>query len=161
MNPETKTTETEATRDNGMITAPAADQAFLSVLRNVFGEQAGRALHNFDGGPKDIWRMTALATGPLSLHYDDLPEGKRINLQYFYVHRITLEVEGGELRDCIRTVLFDKNGKAYAFVSDILARDLAMLLQTFGVSKFDPPLAVQIVKTSGKPGHIFYSIAPV
>lgn len=135
------------------------DKMLQEVISDVFGGLGGPELHNFDGTTQDKWRLTALATGPETKSADDCV-GQIINVRYFFVHPV--EISGntpGEFSRALRSVLITPDHDCYAFVSNVLARDLARMVRTFGLRPWEPPIAVQVVKSKAKVGH-FYSLCP-
>lgn len=111
-----------------------------------------KTAHNFTGSPREIWSKISKASGS-----ELLGGGKAIDclikLKHYYMHEADLRPdEKGEIKRVVRTVLFDENGTGYAFVSDGIFQDVAILVQTFGNAPFEPPLKVMVkeIKTGGK-----------
>jgi len=135
-------------------------QLLQTMISDVFGSLGGPSLDNFDGQPNEKWKLKALATGPHCKTFDDIGD-RELEIRYFYVHPIRLDgATLGEYVDTLRTVLIDANGDAFAFVSTVLARDLANMVQTFGLQPWNPPIRVKITVSPGKSGHKFYNIVP-
>lgn len=107
-----------------------------AVVERVLGQIGTREFHNFVGTPMEVWRLTALATGPDVVSGDDRL-GKVIELTHFHCQQV--RVAGptpGEYDDALRVVLIDKDGTAYGFTSTGVARDLARIISTFGMGPY-------------------------
>lgn len=138
-----------------------SDDLLPAVIADVFGPLVGPELNNFGGTAEDKFRMTALATGPNVKKFIDTV-GKTINVRYFYVHPVRLDGKTpGEYINALRCVLIDADGTAYGFVSEGVAKDLARMVRFFGIRPWDPPIAVNVVASPGKPPHTFYNLVPV
>lgn len=134
--------------------------ALPAVVEQVLGSLGGKCFHNFGVDKLDVWRQTAIATGP-----DVKPVsgclGNVIPLHKFYCHQVQIAGETpGEYLDAIRVVLIDDDDNAYACVSDGVARDLGRIIATFGMGPYDPPIGIRVVQGNTRKGRRFYSLQP-
>lgn len=144
-----------------MTTADSQEARLQSTINSVFGTLGGKSLDNFDGDKIARWKLQAAACGPDVGGIDEIP-AEGIAVKYFYVHPVELEgPTEGEIVTAIRSVLISDEGKAYGFVSNYLARDLARMISVFGAETWKPAIKVAIRQNKGKAGHKFYSIVPV
>jgi hypothetical protein len=130
------------------------------AIKEMLGSVGQPALHNFHGKPEEVWRATALANSPQCLKAADV-RGKELAVVHFYASRV--QISGptqGEYIEAIRCVLIDKNGIAVAFVSDGIAADLAQMIYTFGLQKWEPPVLVKIEEVTTRRGWRTYRIVP-
>jgi len=137
------------------------DMSPSRAVQQVFGELVGPELHNFSGNQMEVWKQIAIACGPKVKGFDDLPEDG-LYVSNFFVHPVRIDgPTPGEFTDALRCVLFNEGGDAYAFVSSVLAKDLARMVMTFGLKAWSPPLHIGISRNRGKQGHTFYTIVPL
>lgn len=66
-------------------------------------------------------------------------------------------VATGEISECVRCVLFDKEGKTYGCVSTGVHESVKKIIQLFGLPPFSPPLIVMPRKQKAKTGS-FYTL---
>lgn len=138
---------------------PAVNPDVNNMIETMVGGPSLVALHNFKGTKEEIWRMTALATGPDVKTIDSLAGGAIVT-KWFYAHRITIAGdEPGEMIDAVRCVLITPDKQAYAFVSDGIARDLAGIIQAFGLDPLDPPLELTPTRVKTRRGFYTYKLA--
>jgi len=150
--------EAEAMENVGL---PAISTQQRQLLSDVLGELSGPTLHNFTGDRREVWKLTAKATGPDVIVSDEATLVP-IDIRHFLVHTVRIAKETpGEFVDAIRTVLIQPDGKQYAVVSDGVARDLAGLIHTFGMGPYDPPIEVQITPVRTRKGFKTYRLMPV
>lgn len=136
-------------------------QQIPAVVESVLGSIGAKAFHNFQGTPMEVWRLTAMASGP-----DVIPpkEGldQVIELTHFYCMQV--QIAGptpGEYNDGLRVVLIDKNGVAYGFTSEGVAKDLARIIATFGMGPYTKePVRCKVVQFDTRLGRRAYSIQP-
>jgi hypothetical protein len=138
----------------------AAQSVLPDVVESVLGSIGGKAFHNFEGDTMEVWRQISIATGP-----DVVPAAqvldKPFRLKNFYCHQIQIAGKGpGEYKDAIRCVLIDVEGRAFAFVSDGVAGDLARIISTFGMGPYSDgiPMVVKAFQTGNK--RRAYTIQP-
>lgn len=117
------------------------------------------AIHNFQGDPMEIWKLTAFATGP------SCGEGKKIigqsfALTHWFAHEVELIQDDGEIIRAPRTVLFDESGNAWGFVSEMLFNSLRLMVQSIGPGPWENPPRVMIREGSGKGARTFYFLEP-
>lgn len=130
------------------------------LLRETFGDTALPQLHNFSGSPQEIWRATAKATGPDVMNVDQL-KGESFRIRHFFVHGIMLaDPRSGKREPAIRSVLIDPDGKQLAVVSSGVAKDLAGIIQTFGMDAYDPPIEVHVVSVPTRSRFTVYRLIP-
>ena len=131
-----------------------------SVLQQVFGELGGPVLHNFQGDRMEVWRQLAKWTAVETLSYDDVKDGK-FSVRHFIAQSIRIAGnDPGEVIDGLRCVLIPPDGKAVAFVSAGIARDLAGLIQTFGMGPYEPAIEVQVIEVRTRKGFRTYRLIP-
>lgn len=135
-------------------------QALPAVVEGLLGSLGSRQFHTFTGDAMQVWRQIALATGP-----EVLPATEAINrpikLEHFYVHQVQIAGETpGEYVDAIRVVLIEPEGRAFGFVSDGIAKDLARIISTFGMGPYSPPIPVKAVQFNTRKGRRAYSLQP-
>lgn len=118
------------------------------------------SFNNFPADKVQAYRLTALACGPLCEKYDKMPK-EGIDLRYYYCHRVEMvAATGGEIITPIRTVLIDKDDKAYGFVSDGLPKELDTLRQVFGDGPYTEPMRITVDKIGTRKGYSTYTISP-
>lgn len=119
------------------------------------------AVHNFTGTPREVWKLTTLATGPKCGKLEDV-NGKVIKVKHVYLQAIPDFVkQGGEVADMLRTVLIDVDGNAYATMSVVVAQEGYNMLKTLGYAPFDPPIDLEVVQSRTRKGTRMFSIVPV
>lgn len=144
--------------DNGP--EPAVDKPRFRKIEEILAEVGGEAIvHNFDGDKMAQYRLTALATGGACQKFDDMPEGG-IDLRYWFCHRVEMVAKTGEIITPIRTCVIDRNGAAYSFVSDGLARELDTLRSLFGDGPYTDPMQIKVSKIKTRSGGHTYSMGP-
>jgi Phage Single-stranded DNA-binding protein len=143
-------------------TALASQSNCLMTQDGLLAINAGnRVSHSFTGAPLAIWRRIAVACGPDCLDYDDA-KNKELALVDYYCHEVQLaNDQTGNIDTCIRVVLFDAEGFAYAFVSKGIYDSLRSLVMVMGRGTFNPPVKVRIVESKTRSKRTFYSIVPV
>lgn len=155
---ESKTLSTQQNTEVSVNTP--AQIALQEAITAVFGTLGGPVLHNFQGNDIEIWKQTSVATGPDVKGIDDFP-AEGIDMVHFYVHPVELDgPTEGEVVEAIRSVLIDKDGNAYGFVSNFLARDLAKMIAVFGLEPWNPPVRIKVRKNKAKQKGHFYTIVP-
>lgn len=160
-NEQSESRELSIPSQSGLSVAEQQEAKLQATINTVFGTMGGQTFDNFDGDKIARWKLQAAACGPDVGGIDDIP-AEGIAVRYFYVHPVDLDgPTEGEIVTAIRSVLIDESGKAYGFVSNYLARDLARMISVFGAETWNPPIMVQIRQNKGKAGHKFYSIVPV
>jgi len=146
--------------------SPSADGTTAVSIRRpedfqrLIGDKAIPAIHNFTGDGMAQWRMTALATNG---QHGDIKDaiGKEIKLRHFYAHAVQLNGDTpGEIVDAVRTVLFDVEGRSWAFVSEGIAAGLAQLIQVIGFGPWSDPPVIKVVEGQTRAKRRFYSIVP-
>lgn len=131
-----------------------------AVMQQVLGDLAAQPFHNFDGDKMNKWRLASIATGPDVLKSSDIIN-KTFKLRYFYAHKVEImSDQGGELFDAVRCVLIDDQDQAVGFVSDGLAKDLAMIVGMFGLGPYNPPIPVEVVQIQTRKGFRTYQLRP-
>lgn len=118
-------------------------------LQTMFGGVAGPQLHNFVGDARTIWGQITKATGPEAISWDQL-KGEAFPIQNFYVHGVRLRNHAtGKYDAAIRTVLIAPDGRMVYAVSAGVAKDLAAIINTFGMGPYVDPIEVHFtdVKT--------------
>lgn len=155
----------DAQLEEMMADAEAADIAAdkrpkFHKIEDTLAIDGGDAIvHNFDGGKMVQYRLTALATGGACRKFDDMPKGG-IDLRYWFCHRVEMVAKTGEIMTPIRTVLITKDGDAYSFVSDGIARELDTLRSLFGDGPYADPMAIKVEKIPTRNGGHTYSMGP-
>jgi hypothetical protein len=117
------------------------------------------AIHNFDVGPLEAWKLTAFAAGPGCRPGKEIL-GQTFPLRYWFLHQVGIQQEDGEIVQVIRTVLFDPSGNAYSFSSEGVYASLKLLIQSMGDGPYDPPLSIVVREKSVRSGRAFYWIEP-
>lgn len=125
----------------------------------VLGRYATAVIHNFDGDRQNRWRLTAIASSSEPLGFDQIP-AEGLSIKYFYANPVEIDKGQGEYVDATRVVLIDPVGRAYAFVSQGIAKGLGQIISIFGWGPYDPPLRCRVTATKTKRGHI-YNIVPL
>lgn len=143
--------------DAGLI--PVNQESRVLSAQEAFS-RAGDCLHNFDGDKMQVWKLSALATGPQCLSADDCAN-RVIKIRYWYVHRIEMvNKETGEVMTPMRVVLIDSDGNAFGFVSNGVFQSLSQLVNIVGRGPYDPPLELRIVSTKLASKRSMLSIVP-
>jgi hypothetical protein len=138
----------------------AGQRLLPAVVENVLGSIGGNAFHNFVGDEMEVWRQVSIATGPDVIPAEQIL-GKPFKLRNFYCHQIQIAGSTpGEYKDAKRCVLIDVDSKAYAFISDGVAADLARIISTFGMGPYTEgiPIVVKAFQTGNK--RRAYTIQP-
>lgn len=117
------------------------------------------ALHNFEGDPETIWRLTVYATGAACKDGMDIVN-QSFGLVYWFCHEATIDTDDKGTIQAVRTVIMDKTGNAFGFVSEGIYNSLRLLVAAMGPGPYDPPLMVKIVQQQTRKGHRLYSIEP-
>jgi hypothetical protein len=132
------------------LVASPVEAAALAVNHAWFGRGAV-SLHNFGDDTEEVLRYTSLATDDESIAGSSLV-GQTLEIVRFYAHPITLEDAEGEIKDCVRVVLFGKDDLPIAFVSQGVQGSLARIAMVKGLRPWQPPVKVQVrqIKTSKK-----------
>jgi hypothetical protein len=145
----------------GLQATPSGRTVLPSVVEQVLGSLGGQAFHNYKGDNLSVWRFVSICTGPDVLGGKDAV-GQEIALTYFYCHRVqVMKNDGGEYVDAVRCVLMEEDGKAYGFVSDGVATDLARIIEAFGMGPYKEPIKIKVVQGETRRGNRFYSLQPV
>lgn len=120
-----------------------ADQLFGEVIGATGG---GAVAHNLrDVTPMEQARLLSLAIGSADLTKEDLLN-KTIDLRHWVVHRVAVTDERtGETRDAVRTVIITPEGRTASFVSDGVARSLALIVQVLGPGPYNPPVRLDVL----------------
>lgn len=121
-------------------------------IMRFFGDSASAAIHNFVGTPLDVLRLTSIATGPACLKHGDIPPDG-IDVTNIYCHKVELTGKDGEVSENIRTVLIDKDGKAYGCVSAGVAQDASNIFKVMGYQKWAQPIKLKIVQSRTNSGR--------
>lgn len=130
------------------------------TLQALLGQVGRQALHNFKGEPIEVWRKTAQATGPNCIEGRTIA-GKEFPLVEFYMHPVqVVSQRDGEIIDAVRTVLFDKGGTAYSFVSETINQGMAQLFGVNGFGPWEPPLMIRVTMGTSRSGNNVYSVEP-
>lgn len=150
---------------DGSTSLPATQQqqptAGYSPLAPFFGDTQSQAVHNFAGVPREIWRLTSIATGASCLSVDEIPESG-IEVKYIYCHKVEItDLKAGEVYDSIRTVMITEDGKCYACVSNGVAQDACRIFQVFGFQPFSPPIKLRIAKIKTRSGFTMFTLEPL
>ena len=126
-----------------------------------FGEGGGeRIMSNFPlSSPEEQWQLMSLATSP------DCKGGSEvinsvIDLHYWMCHEVEVTDDDDNMIRAIRTVLIDKSGDAFAFVSGGIFRSLRMLVKCFGKGPYEQPLPVQVMQSDTKGGRRILHLRP-
>lgn len=128
---------------------------------SVFGPNVGAAMHSFKGSKVEQYRMIAKACGPDVGKSKDCIN-KVIAVANYYCHKIEIvREEDGEVRDCIRCVLIEPDGKAWAFVSDGIAKEIARIIDVFGAGPYNPPVKVEVKQIQTRNNRSTLSLLPV
>lgn len=139
---------------------PATDKPFRKVV-DVLDIEKRPYFTNFDGDRNAIYRLLALAKGNTCLPGEQVPEGG-IDLKYWYFHRVEMVAKvGGEIIEPIRSVLIDKGGKAYQFVSNAIPNEVDTLRECFGDGPYTDAMKIKVTKFKTGKGMQTYTIAPV
>jgi hypothetical protein len=106
---------------------------------------------NFDGDNLHKMALELVATGPDSVQGSDLI-GKEITFKYWYVHRVTLVKDDGEVITPARTVLIAPDMTSVQFTSKGVFDVLRLMVKRMGRVPLVPPITCMIreVKTRGK-----------
>jgi hypothetical protein len=132
----------------------------VARIEGLLGTIGQQAVHNFQGTPEEIWRLTARANSPDALSMAEARD-KEIAVVYFYAHHVQIAgPANGEYADAIRCVLIDSKGVTFAFVSDGIAADLAQMIYTFGLKPWSPPVLVKPVEVKTRRGFRTYRLVP-
>ena len=87
--------------------------------------------------------------------------GKTFAIKYYYMAETSImDGETGELKDAIRTVLISPNNEVAAFVSEGVAKAVALMARRFGTKPFNPPLVVEVRVTKTGSNRRFLSLVP-
>src|SRR5262245_28345252 len=83
-----------------------------------------------------------------------------IELVNYMAHNIQVQSRaGGELVDCVRLVVIDKDNLTYECVADTLIQSLGSLMFAYGQPPWNPPIKVQ-VKSKKKGTNSIYWFEP-
>lgn len=152
--------EREAALTVGVDQQLAGQHALPAVVESVLGSLGTKAFHNFTGDQMEVWKQISLATGPDVIPADQVL-GKPFKLRNFYVHQIQLAgASPGEYKDVTRCVLVGTDMKAYAFVSDGVAADLARIISTFGFGPYLNGIPIKVVAYQTRNKFRAYTIQP-
>lgn len=153
--------ETKATADGmgGTALVPAPQTANLPAKTSELPTLAGnREWHNFDGTPKNRWRLKALCQS-CAQSADEIG-GEIIPIKYWYAHEVQLYREETKTTvNAIRVCLVRPDCSCVAFVSEGVFKSLVSMCEAMGNGPYEPPLEVQIEKIKTRNGHT-YSIVP-
>lgn len=120
-----------------------------------------QAVHNFTGTPREIWKLTAQATGPACRPVDQMID-KPLSIRHVYIQVIKdFEGANGEVKDALRTVLIDKDGECYSTMSIVIAQEAFNMLKSFGNMPFDPPVDLKVVQSQTRGKTRMFSIVPI
>lgn len=151
----------EAAEDARLANKRMGSEPKFRKIEDILSLEDGEAIvHNFKGEPMDIYRMTALATGGACRGFDAMPPDG-IDLLNWFCHRVEMKSQHGEFITPIRTVLIDKDGAAYSFVSDGIARELDTLRSVFGDGPYTGPMHVKVSKIQTRGKTTTYVMGPV
>lgn len=139
----------------------ASEQPQFRKIADVLDGENQPSFSNFTGDKLAVYRLTALACGALCQKPETMP-AEGIDLRFWYCHRVEMVAQnGGEVITPIRTVLIDKKGNAWGFVSDAMPKELDTLRQVFGEGPYSDPLLIKVSKITTRKGFSTYTIAPV
>lgn len=142
------------------VVATKSTAAKFRKITDVLSLEGGDAIvHNFPGSKTDQYRLMALATGPGCLPFEKM-EGGLIDLHLWFAHRIEMESKTGDIITPIRTVLIAKDGSAYGFVSDGIAKELDVLRSAFGDGPYTEPMELKITHFQTARKNWTYSMGP-
>lgn len=160
-------TDPQATEQGSELVPSEQSERALSVqvqrpsdFERILGGGGVPAIHNFTGDPMAQWRMVAKATN--GEHGDiDSAVGHEIALKHFYCHAVQINGDTpGEIVDAVRCVLFDVDGRSWAFASEGIARSLAQLVQAIGFGPWEQPPLIRVTLGKTRAKRNFYSIVP-
>lgn len=121
----------------------------------------GKPIHNFTGDKMNVYRMSALASSPAVVRGTD-ERDRVIAPQYFYVHMLEMVNEKtGEMTEAARTVIFDRDGKAYGFMSWGVLDSLDAIVNAFGPTDWPADLRVKVVESKTRKGMNIISLVPI
>lgn len=119
----------------------------------------GASIDNFDGTDLEKFQRRMICMSDAEKGGDHLNE--TLLVKYWLVHEVEIAGEDGEVTPCFRVVLVTPEGKAYGFVSEVLARGVREIYQEYGRAVLDPPLAVQVKQKATGKGRRCYVLVPV
>jgi hypothetical protein len=139
---------------------PRPDVPAFRKIEDILATDNGAAIiHNFDGDKMDQYRLTAIATGGACQPFEAIPVDG-LDLKYWFCHRAEMVSKTGEIITPVRTVLIDKGGNAFSFVSDGIARELDTLRTLFGDGPYTDPMKVKVSKIKTRSGGHTYCMGP-
>jgi hypothetical protein len=122
-------------------------------------KRGAACVDNFDGDDKTKFARRMVCMNDAEKGGDHLNE--TIAIRYWMVHEIDLVNDDDELITCYRVVLITPENKAYAFVSEVLARGIREVSREYGSVPLDPPLLVQVKQKATAKGRRCYTLVPV
>lgn len=152
---DTKPPATELVPTSQNAGLPANPLAGIGEITGTSGQE----WHNFPGSGRELWRLKALAQTTDEGAADIV--GQVVAIKYWYLQEIqVLDLQTGEYRNTIRTVLVRPDMTAVAFASIGVLRAMASLVQACGPGPYDPPLEVRIKQIETRAGRRMYTIMP-
>jgi hypothetical protein len=126
-------------------------------------------LRDFMAGPRnDYWASWPVATQSdrVLVHNARNKEAKRLDdvlnqtllLKGAIAHHATVEVEGGEMMQCVRVVLILNDGTTIAGVSDGLVASVRDLVTNFGEGPWPKPLPIIPRQVKTRKGYRTYKL---
>jgi hypothetical protein len=131
-----------------------------AIVARFLTDATAAPVHNFTGSDMDIWRLTAVATGP-ALRADDAAKLDGISIRYWYMHHVELgNRDTDDKTQTIRTAIIDWEGTVYAFVSAGVAMSIAALVSALGNGPYDKAVRVKVQEIRTRSGFRTLSLVP-
>lgn len=142
---------------SGTGSAQAPDKAGQSLKLRLENEST---VHNFTGSAHEVWKALAKCSGSGVKGQDDQPKDG-IAVRNFMAHTVEMvNRKTGEITNPARIVLVTPEGDCYAFVSDFLGDSIDLIIASFGIGPWEPPIKLRVNESPTRSGFKVLTIDP-